>query len=104
MPGTVLCHRASDECLEETSFVDDVREQAMENDEIGQVWKEHFPKWQHDRESDEIFRHLCALLRDKAKHMTIPPGLTLDQRLQRVLDACRIPRDQFDDICGANRR
>jgi len=75
----------------------------MDNDEIARVWQEHFPKWRKDRNSDQICRHLCTVVRERVRHLAIPLGLNPDQKLQHVLNACRIPRVQFDEVSGANR-
>jgi hypothetical protein len=76
----------------------------MEDHDITEAWKEHFPKWRHDKVSAQTCRLLCGLLQDRVKHATTPAGITPDERLQRVLDACGVPRAQFDEVCGANRR
>jgi hypothetical protein len=75
----------------------------MEDHDITEAWKEHFPKWRHDKVSAQTCRLLCGLLQDRVRHATTLAGLTPDERLQRVLDACGVPRAQFDEVCSANR-
>ena len=75
----------------------------MDDTEIGRTWADHFPKWQHDKESDQICRLICLLMPMKAKSVIDAEARTSEERLQRVLNSCGTPRAQFDEVCGADR-
>ena len=67
----------------------------MDDKEIGRVWAEYYPKSGDNRAALQMCGMICRLIREKTR---IVLAIRMAGRLQRVLDACGIPKAEFDEI------
>jgi len=67
----------------------------MDDEEIGRVWAEYYPKSGDNRAALQMCGMICRLIREKARFVL---AIRMAGRLQRVLDACGIPKAEFDEI------
>ena len=67
----------------------------MDDEEIGRAWAEYYPKSGDNRAALQICEMICRLIREKTKLVFV---ISRAGRLQRVLDACGIPKADFDDV------
>jgi hypothetical protein len=67
----------------------------MNDNEIGRVWAEYYPKSGENREALQNMRVICRLIRAESRL-----GFVIGRsgKLQRVLDACGISKGDFDAI------
>ncbi len=67
----------------------------MDDNEIGRIWSEYYPKSGAHRDALKICGMICRLLRAETRRGFV---ITRSGRLQRVLDACGIPKADFDEV------
>jgi hypothetical protein len=67
----------------------------MGDKEIGRVWAEYYPNSRDDRDALQICGMICRLMREKTRLVI---SISRAGRLQRVLDACEIPKAHFDEV------
>ena len=67
----------------------------MNDKEIGRVWAEYYPKSRDDRDALQICGIICRLIRAESKLAFV---IGRSGKLQRILDACSISKDDFNVI------
>jgi hypothetical protein len=67
----------------------------MGDKEIGRVWAEYYPKSRDNGDAFQICWTICSLIREKSRFVI---AIRRSGRVQRVLDACGIPKAQFDEV------
>lgn len=67
----------------------------MDDKQIGRIWAEYYPKLRGNRDAVQICEVICRLIREKFRFVI---SIRKSGRLQRVIDACGIPKAQFDDV------
>ena len=67
----------------------------MNDNEIGRIWAEYYPKSGDNREALQNMRVICRLIRAESRRGFV---ITRSGRLQRVLDACDISKADFDEV------
>jgi hypothetical protein len=67
----------------------------MHDKEIGRVWAANYPKLKDNRDAAQICEKICRLIREESRFVI---SLRRSGSLQRVLDACDIPKAQFDEV------
>jgi hypothetical protein len=67
----------------------------MNDNEIGRIWAEYYPKSGDNRDARQICGMICRLIRAETRRGFV---ITRSGRLQRVLDACGIPKADFDEV------
>ena len=67
----------------------------MDDNEIARIWAEYYPKSGDNRDAFKICGMICRLLRAETRRGFV---ITRSGRLQRVLDACDIPKADFDEV------
>ncbi len=67
----------------------------MDDNEIGRIWAEYYPKSGDNRDALKICGMICRLIRAETRRGFV---ITRSSRLQRVLYACGIPKADFDEV------
>ena len=67
----------------------------MADNEMGQAWKQYFPKWQRDGEANLICRLICRAIFARARHEIKRFGR---DRLKRILRECGIDEREFTEV------
>ena len=67
----------------------------MNDKEIGPVWAENYPRLRDNRNAVQICERICRLIREESRFEI---SIRRSGSLQRVLDACGIPKAEFDEI------
>ena len=67
----------------------------MDDKEIGRVWAEYYSKSADNRDARKICGMICRLIRAETRLGFV---ISRSGKLQRVLDACGIPKADFDEI------
>jgi hypothetical protein len=67
----------------------------MDDKEIGRVWAEYYPKSRDNGDAFQICGMICRLIREKTRLVF---SISRSGRPQRVLDACGIPKADFDEV------
>ena len=70
----------------------------MADNEIGEAWKQYFPKWQRDVEANLICRLICRVIFARARHEIKPLGRYSSDRLKRILRECGIKETEFSEV------
>lgn len=67
----------------------------MDDQEIGRLWAEYYPKSGKNTDALQMCGIICRLIREKTRLViTLGTGGTL----QPVLNACGIPKAEFDEV------
>ena len=69
----------------------------MDNNEIGRVWANNYPKSEDNGDALQMCGIICRVLQEKTR-LAIPVSMADRLQLQSVLDACGISKAEFDDI------
>ena len=67
----------------------------MDDEEIERVWAERYLKSGDSRDALQMCGMICRLIREKTRFVI---SIGRAGGLQRVLDACGIPKAEFDEI------
>ena len=67
----------------------------MDDKEIGRVWAEYYPKSGNNRDALQMCGMICRLIRAETRLVFV---ISRSGKLQRVLDACGIPKADFDKV------
>ena len=67
----------------------------MNDNEIGRVWGEFYPRSGDSRDALQICGSICSLIREKSRLVI---SLSGTGRLQRVLDGCGISKADFAEV------
>ena len=67
----------------------------MNDNEIGRIWAEYYPKSGDNRDARQICGMICRLIRAETRRGFV---ITRSSRLQRVLEACGVPKADFDEV------
>jgi hypothetical protein len=67
----------------------------MDDNEIGRIWAEYYPKSGDNRDARQICGMICRLIRAETRRGFV---ITRSGRLQRVLDGCGISKADFDEV------
>lgn len=67
----------------------------MDDKEKGRVWAEYYLKSENNRDALQICGMICRLIREKSRFVI---SIRRSGRLHRVLDACGIPKADFDVV------
>ena len=67
----------------------------MDEKEIGRVWAEYYPKSGKDRDALQICGIICRLIRAEIRLVFV---ISRSGKLKRVLEACGIPKADFDEV------
>ena len=69
----------------------------MDDKEIGRVWAKYYPKSKINKAALQTCGIICRVLQEKTR-LAIAVNLADRLQLQPILDACGIPKAEFDDI------
>jgi hypothetical protein len=69
----------------------------VDDKEIGRVWAKYYPKSEDNADALQTCGIICRVLQAKAR-LAITVGMADRLKQQPVLDACGIPKAEFDDI------
>jgi len=67
----------------------------VDDNEIGRIWAEYYPKSRENRDALQICGIICRLIRAETKLGFV---ISRSGKLQSVLDACGISKADFDEI------
>jgi hypothetical protein len=67
----------------------------MDDNEIGRIWAEYYPKSGDNRDALKICGMICRLIRAETRLVL---DISRSGSLQRVLDACGILKADFDEV------
>ena len=74
---------------------------ALSDAEIGGLWAKHFPKWRENQDSCQICFGICAIIEFE---VAFRDGMTHAARVNDVLEAAGIRRENFDEIKSEKTR
>jgi hypothetical protein len=67
----------------------------MDDKEKGRIWAIYYPRSGNNRDGLQICQLICRLIWEETKFIFV---ISRDAKLQRVLDACGIPKSDFDEV------
>ena len=67
----------------------------MDDKEKGRIWAKFYPRSGNNRDALQICRLICRVIREETKFVVV---ISRAGKLQRVLDACGIPKADFDEV------
>jgi hypothetical protein len=67
----------------------------MDDNEIGRIWAEYYPKSGDNGDARQICGMICRLIRAETRRGFV---ITRSGGLQRVLDGCGISKADFDEV------
>ncbi len=69
----------------------------MDDKEIGRLWAKYYPKSEDNGAALQTCGIICRVLQEKTR-VAITVSMTDRLQLQPILNACGIPKAEFDDI------
>jgi signal recognition particle GTPase len=72
----------------------------MADGKTGELWKQHFPNWQGDREANLTCRAICLVILGIASHELKTRGRYDEERLDRILRLCGITKTEFNEVAA----
>jgi hypothetical protein len=67
----------------------------MDDKEMERIWALYYPRSGNNRDALQICQLICRLIREKTRFVFV---IGRAGKLQRVLDACGIPKADFDEV------
>ena len=68
---------------------------SMDEKQIGRVWADFYPKSSDNSDALQVCGKICRLIRAETRLVIV---ISRSGRLQQVLDACGIPKADFDAV------